>query len=354
VGDDAFVVLELIDGPSLAARLRERGALGSPEAAQLGTELADALAYIHAHGVVHRDVTPANVLCDADGHPRLVDFGIVRLLDTPRVTATAMTLGTAAFMAPEQVRGDDVSGAADVYALGLVLLEALTGARAFTGTMQEVALARLHRDPDVRAAPDPWPSLLARMTARQPAARPSATEVRDRLAALAAPEAVTAPVAVPAARPGEPTAELGADEDGDRTSVLGTASRTAVFPLPLLADEPGDGPRPPAPRRRAGVWMAAAAAAAALVLVITLAAASGPDEGPRTTPTTSTTVTAATAPVAPRTRATAPPTTASTTTTTAPTTTEAPTTTLLDPFAGQPPGHAKKDKGPGPGPGPAG
>ena len=99
-------MLELIDGPPLSELARRAGDRSRRrEVAALGAELADALAYIHEQGVVHRDVTPANVLCDPDGRPRLVDFGIARLLDSPRITATAIAIGTAAYMAPEQVAG---------------------------------------------------------------------------------------------------------------------------------------------------------------------------------------------------------------------------------------------------------
>ena len=169
----AFVVLELVEGPTLADRLVE-GALPPDEVADLGIAVGDALAYIHGHGVVHRDVKPSNILCDPTGHPRLVDFGIARVVDATRVTAVATAVGTAAYMAPEQVQGRDVTGAADVYALGLVLLELLTGARAFQGTVQEVAVARLTRSPDVRAAPGPWrrpPQRHDRTSARRPAVR---------------------------------------------------------------------------------------------------------------------------------------------------------------------------------------
>ncbi len=155
-GDDAYVVLELIGGPTLAEAIAGRGALPVTEVAAIGADVAASLAYIHAQGVVHRDVTPTDVLCDPAGRPRLVDFGIVRLLDTPRVTASLTTLGTAAYMAPEQVRGLEVTPAVDIYALGLVLLELLTGARPFTGTAHEVAAARRVRDPDVAGAPAAW------------------------------------------------------------------------------------------------------------------------------------------------------------------------------------------------------
>lgn len=186
-GGDEYVVLELIDGPTLASDLAERGQLPELSLRDLAASVADALAFVHAAGVVHRDVTPSNILRGSDGRARLADFGIARLLDTSRVTAVAHTVGTAAYMAPEQVRGSDVTSAADVYALGLVLLEALTGRRGFTGVGHEVALARLTRDPDVSTGvPDAWRPLLQEMTQRDPQERPTAAEVRDRVAELPA------------------------------------------------------------------------------------------------------------------------------------------------------------------------
>jgi serine/threonine protein kinase len=169
---DAFVVLELVDGPSLARRLREQGAATPGEAAAIGARVADALAHVHAGGVVHRDVTPSNILCGPDGRPKLADFGIARLIDSARVTAPAMAVGTAAYMAPEQVLGEDVTPAADIYSLGLVLLEMLTGSRAYDGPSREAAVARLVRPPSLPDdLPRGWRRLIQDMTGGDPSSR---------------------------------------------------------------------------------------------------------------------------------------------------------------------------------------
>ena len=183
VDDDGrpFVVMDFVDGQSLAARLRE-GALPAAAAVVMGTTLADALAHVHANGVVHRDVKPGNVLLDGDGRAQLTDFGIARLVDATRVTATGLVVGTAAYMAPEQVRGEVVGPPADIYALGLVLLEAVTGRREFEGGALESAIARLHRSPVVPASvPEPLASMVRRMTATDPADRPAASDVAAAL-----------------------------------------------------------------------------------------------------------------------------------------------------------------------------
>jgi eukaryotic-like serine/threonine-protein kinase len=181
-GDRPYLVMELIDGPSLAAA----GAgppLDAATVAGIGAQVADALAYVHGAGVVHRDVKPANILLGGDGRAWLGDFGIARLMaDTARHTSTGLVVGTASYLAPEQLRGDQVTPAADVYALGLVMLEALTGAPAYPGTGLEAAMARLSRPPEIPTRlPDDWLRLLRAMTETDAPARPSAADVAATL-----------------------------------------------------------------------------------------------------------------------------------------------------------------------------
>lgn len=167
-----FLVMELVDGPTLTPDADLRA---------VGEQVAEALAYVHARGVIHRDVKPANILLAPAG-AKLTDFGIARVIDGARHTGTGLTLGTAPFLAPEQVTGEPVTPATDVYALGLVLLEMLTGVREYVGTPVEAAIARLHRAPTVpRDLPPPWPELLTAMTSRVPSMRPTAAEVAEVL-----------------------------------------------------------------------------------------------------------------------------------------------------------------------------
>jgi hypothetical protein len=177
-----FIVTDLVEGPTLAERL-EAGPLDPEELLGLGARLADALAHVHHTGIVHRDLKPANVLLGADG-PRLADFGIARALDGTAVTGTGYVVGTAAYLAPEQVRGEWVGPEADVYALGLVLLESLTGRREYPGALVESATARLHRPPGIPAGlPFALDTALRAMTALDPADRPTAADVATMLAA---------------------------------------------------------------------------------------------------------------------------------------------------------------------------
>ncbi|MCU1602790.1 MAG: putative serine/threonine protein kinase, partial [Frankiales bacterium] len=184
-----YLVMELVDGPTLTWEADLR---------LVGEQVASALAYVHSRGVVHRDVKPANVLLSPTG-AKLTDFGIARVLDGARHTGTGLTIGTAPFLAPEQVTGDPITAATDVYALGLVLLELLTGVREYQGPPVEAALARLRRSPHVPAElAEPWPALLSAMTARIPSQRPSAADVADVLRGQAT---VTMPLPVTAAVP---------------------------------------------------------------------------------------------------------------------------------------------------------
>jgi serine/threonine protein kinase len=176
----AFLVMKLVEGPNLADRI-EAGPLGVAELTDLTVRLADALAYVHDCGVTHRDLKPANVLLDS-GSPLISDFGIAKAFDATRVTATGSVVGTVAYMAPEQVLGEEVGPPADIYALGLVLLECLTGVREYGGTMVESAICRLHRPPRIPAGlPNRLEDLLQHMTAQGPADRPSAQGILSAL-----------------------------------------------------------------------------------------------------------------------------------------------------------------------------
>ena len=215
----AFVVMALLDGGSLADRLGEHaaesGGLTLTDALRTAATVAGALDHVHRAGVLHRDVTPANVLYDADGRAHLSDFGVAFVADAPRITDTGLTVGAAPYLAPEQVRGEPAAAPADVYALGLVLIEALTGRRAFPGDPLSAAQARLDREPTVPAdLPRALADLIAAMTRDDPAARPGAGEVSVALRqSLVDAEPLTRPAVLadpavttsgPAARTGSP------------------------------------------------------------------------------------------------------------------------------------------------------
>jgi serine/threonine protein kinase len=178
-----YLIMELIAGSDLQKTIRGT-ALSARHIAQIGYDIAEGLQYIHHNHVVHRDIKPSNILLvdyKDDGtraRAKLTDFGIARQGrddDEPRSGATT---GTAAYLSPEQVTRGAVGPASDIYSLGLVLLECFTRELAFPGTPVASALARLDRDPAIpdTLAPE-WKSALRAMTSRNPADRPSATEI---------------------------------------------------------------------------------------------------------------------------------------------------------------------------------
>jgi tRNA A-37 threonylcarbamoyl transferase component Bud32 len=199
-----FIVMELVDGTDLRTRIAA-GPLHRSEVATIGADLAEALHYVHERGIIHRDIKPANVLLAPSGfpgraaHAKLADFGIARLVDATRLTATGSFLGTAGYLSPEQALGTTIGAPSDVYSLGLVLLECLTGERAYPGTAIESAMARLQRDPGIPATFGPaWAEVLGGMTRREPGERLSPADAAVRLRLLAQSEAVHESVAGPA------------------------------------------------------------------------------------------------------------------------------------------------------------
>jgi tRNA A-37 threonylcarbamoyl transferase component Bud32 len=192
-GDDngvAYIVMQLVEGQTLRRLLDERGQLPVRDAVRIATQVADALEHAHRHGLVHRDIKPANVLVANDGQVKVTDFGIAKAIGAgDDLTRTGMVVGTARYLAPEQVNGDPVDGRADVYALGLVLYEMLTGSLPFAGdTEMATALARLTTAPDpVRRRRPEVPPLVDRAVdgslARDPDDRfPSAGALSEALA----------------------------------------------------------------------------------------------------------------------------------------------------------------------------
>ncbi|WP_172979960.1 serine/threonine-protein kinase [Agromyces agglutinans] len=178
-----FIVMEYVAGRSLAHRIG-RGPLKPRQVAEIGAQMADALSYVHGRGVVHRDVKPENILLGDEpalGYSvvaKLADFGVAQFIDGSRLTGDGSIMGTAAYISPEQARGDEVGGPSDVYSLGLVLLESLTGEREYSGSAIEAALARLQRPPAVPddLAPE-WHELIGPMVADDPASRPTAHDI---------------------------------------------------------------------------------------------------------------------------------------------------------------------------------
>jgi serine/threonine protein kinase len=245
-----FIVFEYVDGENLKEMVQRSGPLPARRAVELGLEMAEALAFAHEHGLVHRDVKPQNVLLTPDGEAKMTDFGIARSLDVEQgVTQTGTVLGTSNYLSPEQASGKPVTPATDVYSLGVVMFELLTAEVPFPGE-NFVAVAMKHINdppPDLRELrPDVPLRLVAaieRALEKDPANRfgsmdQFAWELKQCLAEMGAPD----------------------------------ADRTFIAPSPVLRESRPHTVRPSRPRRRwpiyALVLLVAAAAIVAGVLAL--------------------------------------------------------------------------------------
>jgi eukaryotic-like serine/threonine-protein kinase len=289
-----FIVMELFDGENLAERMARSPRLPPEEAARIAAEAAEALDAAHAAGVIHRDVKPGNIMIDGKGTVRVLDFGIAAASWAAPLTATGTTLGTASYLSPEQAMGGKAAPASDVYALGCVLYEMLTGAPPFSAD-SPVALAAAHARetpaPVIERAPD-VPAELAeacrRSLAKDPSARPSAAAFAQMLhPAAGAAAAAGAVAAAPQAT----------------TQVL-SPERTAVLPEDAAGTTPASAPGTRlAPRVGPWVWWilaALVAAAAIIILILLLVGGETPDRtGDRPPPSPARTQTQAPGPAVP-------------------------------------------------------
>ncbi|GAA2484942.1 serine/threonine-protein kinase [Winogradskya humida] len=188
VGESLGLAMDFVAGGSLRERLRREGTLEPGEAARLLAQVAAALAVAHGLGVVHRDVKPDNILLQTDGERedvRLTDFGIARVLDSPGVTSSHAVVGTPHYMAPEAISGGEAAPAADVYALGIVLFELVSGRTPYAGEPFAVLRGHLDERPrrPVGMADAVW-AVIARCLDKDPSRRPEATALRDSLVRL--------------------------------------------------------------------------------------------------------------------------------------------------------------------------
>ncbi|MEU1467414.1 serine/threonine-protein kinase [Streptomyces sp. NPDC005761] len=182
-----------VAGPPLSAAVTDHGPLPEQAVRTLGAGLAEALAAVHGQGLIHRDVKPSNVLLALDG-PRLIDFGIARAIDaTASLTFTGVSVGSPGYMAPEQIRGLEISGAADVFSLGAVLAYAATGAAPFLGDSSAVLLYKVvHEEPELGELEGGLRDVIASCLAKDPAGRPTPAELARQLTPGGAAAAVAA------------------------------------------------------------------------------------------------------------------------------------------------------------------
>jgi eukaryotic-like serine/threonine-protein kinase len=254
-GEQPAIVLDLVDGESLSARLQRDGPLTPNETAQLGAELADALYHAHTRGVIHRDVKPGNVLLGVDGHAHLVDFGIARLLGEAleRTTQPGTVMGTLRYMAPEQLRGDEVGPRTDLYGLGAVLHEALMGRPPYDAATPLGLLEAQRAGPNDLEGADPGlAAVIGACLAISPQDRPlHAGRVAEALRAWL--EGNSAPALALAGR---------------RDPMLDRDAPTQAIPVAI----PPSAPKPSRRPRRRLVALASSAVGALLVAALAIAA----------------------------------------------------------------------------------
>ncbi|MDQ3792121.1 MAG: protein kinase, partial [Actinomycetota bacterium] len=240
-----YIAMEYVPGGTLAQRIKQEGPLDPDEAAGVASRVADALAVAHARGIVHRDIKPQNVLLSASGEAKVADFGIAWAASASTVTETSSIMGTAAYMSPEQVRGERVGPASDLYSLGVVLYEMLTGEPPYAAD-NPLATAMKHLDEPPRrpreanpAVPDGLDVLTAKLLAKDPGDRYASAadlaedlrRVRDGLPPLAAGlgQATTARMPRDAGE-GRTAPTLVAPEGRGKTS----GTRRALLPMAAL------------------------------------------------------------------------------------------------------------------------
>ncbi|MFY1692559.1 serine/threonine-protein kinase [Plantactinospora sp. WMMB782] len=217
-GRTDYLVMEYVDGEPLSARIKDSGRLSVVDSMHVVAQVAQALHAAHQGGIVHRDVKPSNLLVQADGTVRLLDFGVARSVDITSITSSNAVPGTALYMAPEQAAGKPVSAATDIYALGAVAYQCVAGQPPFTGDNPlQVAVKHLHEDPDPLPAdvPAPVAALIGRALAKDPTDRypDAAALARAARAAAKHPAVVAAEAAGEVSgggiAPAEPTAVTG-------------------------------------------------------------------------------------------------------------------------------------------------
>ena len=229
----AYIVMELVEAPTLADLVRGNGPLPPAVVATIGLSVLDVLIAAHASGIVHRDLKPGNVLVSGDS-VKLTDFGIAQIKDDPRLTSTGIVLGSPSYISPEQARGEPVTPDTDLWGLGATLFYAVCGRPPFDrGEPIATLTAVAHDDLEVDPGAGPLGPVLHTMLAKDPAARPSVADLRAMLSAVASGRDVPVPTAPP----------LPLDATQPMTAAAPTTATTAAPPVAPVA-------APVAPRKR--------------------------------------------------------------------------------------------------------
>lgn len=234
-GSPPWLATAYVPGLPLDKAVAAHGPWPAESVRALGAGLAEALEAIHAVGLVHRDLKPSNVLIAPDG-PRVVDFGISVAAESTALTSTGMVVGTPGFMAPEQLTGEPVTPATDVFALGAVLAYAATGVGPFgTGSAQALNFRIVYEEPDLAELPSPGLEIISRCLAKDPARRPAVAELVEELALVPPADGYT---------PTEVVSRTAAWLPGPVARAL---PATVTAPTPPVPSQPVAEPTPPVP-----------------------------------------------------------------------------------------------------------
>jgi serine/threonine protein kinase len=246
--DFLWFTMPFVQGQNVWERFEKEGVVGAPEVVRIGRAVADALAYAHAQGVVHRDIKPDNILLDGD-QVLVADFGVARAVSevAEKLTATGMVVGTPTYMSPEQASGEkEIDGRTDTFALGCVLYELLAGEPPFHGPTPQATLMRRFTGPPrplrpVVDVPEVVEAAIVRALARDPKDRfATAAEFAEALAGRGAPAPVAAPVAPPAKSTGRRALEAARRAQETEGPVEATAKK-GCFGMVILAAAIGAG-----------------------------------------------------------------------------------------------------------------
>jgi eukaryotic-like serine/threonine-protein kinase len=197
-GDELVMVMEYVSGETLEARIARAGPMRWQDAIVVMRGVLAALGHAHVRGVVHRDIKPANVMVDAEGMVKVMDFGIARMMGESRQTRAGVAIGTPSYMAPEQLRGEDVDGRTDLYSAGALLFELLTGRVAFQADSDYALMMQQLNDPPARPStivagiPRELDAVISRAMAKRPAERFATATQFTEAVSLIEPDAVTA------------------------------------------------------------------------------------------------------------------------------------------------------------------
>nr|WP_314176271.1 serine/threonine-protein kinase [Streptomyces sp. DSM 40971] len=248
--EEPWLATAYVPGPSLQHAVDEDGPLPVEAALGLVARVAEALQSIHAAGVIHRDLKPSNIILTAEG-PKVIDFGIARAADVTSVTGTGMRAGTPAYMAPEYIRGQELTEAVDVFALGLVAHFAASGRLAFGGgSAHSVTYRILEQDPDLDGCPEAVRTVAARCLEKDPQRRPTPSEVIQLCRRTTAPEGTVVDVH---SAPTQPAAKPVAPVPSGPPDVAGTPAPPSPGPPDPDSPNPYAVPALGWPSGRAGV-----------------------------------------------------------------------------------------------------